>query len=389
MKTNRKQPRLRVGIVVPHIFIMRGVLEHVIFSPGRLAIDLAEELVRQGVEVTIFAPGEVATSAPVVASDTSYFERELAGRGDTYISLLKKHPLTFISLARQVQAETIAKAYEAANSGELDVVHIWSNEEDTALPFASLCRAPVVFSHHDPFNFLVKYKNVFPKYAHLPWISFSNAQRSGMPPDTNWLGTVHHGLPADRLRPVATPARDYVAYLGRIIEPKGVHLAIGAVERYNQTAARPLQLKIAGKHYADHANDDYWHTVIEPQLGKTTEYVGHIKKDADKQAFLGNAAALIVPSTFDEPFGMVTIEALACDTPVIGLDSGATPELIQDGIDGVIVPSENISTGIAQAIHAVTNIQPGACRTSFEARFTAARMATEYGALYQTALDNH
>jgi glycosyltransferase involved in cell wall biosynthesis len=110
---------------------------------------------------------------------------------------------------------------------------------------------------------------------------------------------------------------------------------------------------------------------------------------ADKQAFLGNAAALIVPSTFDEPFGMVTIEALACDTPVIGLDSGATPELIQDGIDGVIVPSENISTGIAQAIHAVTNIQPGACRTSFEARFTAARMATEYGALYQTALDNH
>src|SRR5690606_24948161 len=102
-------------------------------------------------------------------------------------------------------------------------------------------------------------------------------------------------------------------------------------------AQQPLKLKIAGRHYSDHGKDDYWQSVIQPELNDMIEYVGHIKSPVDKNVFLGNAKALLVPSTFEEPFGMVTIESLACGTPVIGLSSGATGEIIEHGVTGCII----------------------------------------------------
>lgn len=378
------KPKIRVGLVVPHIFIHRDILPRVIFSPGQLALELAEQLAASDVDVTLFTPGPAETDVRNITADLSYFETELAGRGDTYMDLLKKHPFTFISLARQVQAELIAHAYAMAQRGELDVIHIYTNEEDIALPFAQLVDTPIVFTHHDPFNFLIRYKSVFPKYSHLPWISLSYAQRTGMPEDTNWVANIYHGLQADRLQPVSTPTNDYVAYLGRIIEPKGVHYAIDAVKRYNEHAKVPLKLKIAGKHYAGHSKDTYWQNEILPQLDEHIEYVGHIKSDEAKQQFLGNAKALLVPSIFAEPFGMVTIESLACNTPVIGLDVGATSEIIEDGKTGFIIDgqSQDISGDMAQALSRLDTLKRAECRRAFEKRFTLDRMAQEHSELY-------
>src|SRR6185437_16908609 len=164
-KTTPTNRPLRIGIVVPHIFMHREIIPHVIFSPAKLALSLSKGLDALGASVTLFTPGPVDTKVRNITADLSYFEHELALRGDSYTELLKKHPFTFITLARQVQAELIAKAFAMANDGKLDLVHIYTNEEDLALPFAQLCSKPVVFTHHDPFNFMVKYKNVFPKYA--------------------------------------------------------------------------------------------------------------------------------------------------------------------------------------------------------------------------------
>ncbi len=391
-KPNRTQP-LRIGLVVPHIFMHDGLLPHVIFSPAPLALALADGLQRQGANVTLLSPGPVATSARNITADLRYFERELKNRDDSYIDLLKKHPLTFVTLARQVQSELIAKAFAMANARQLDIVHVYTNEEDIALPFAQFCRKPVVFTHHDPFNFSVKYKNVFPKYKELNWISMSYAQRTGMPPDTNWVGNVYHGLASTDLSPVATPTDDYVAYLGRIIQPKGLHLAIEAAKIYNAHAEQPLTLKIAGKHYAGHAKDNYWQTRILPLLDdKYVEYVGFVGSD-NKREFLGNARALIIPSLFEEPFGMVSIEALACGTPVIGLDSGAIPEVIKDGHTGYVVPKartanvgideQETARSLAGAIEKIATINRSSCRAEYEARFTADRMCAEYLAIYE------
>lgn len=374
---------MRIAIVVPHVFMHEAILPRVIFSPGRLALALADGLVGVGRKVTLFTPGPVATRARNVTADLSLFKRELEERGDSYIDLLKKHPFTFVTLARQVQSELVAGAYARMNEGAFDVVHIYTNEEDTALPFSALCRGPVVFTHHDPFNFLLKYKSVFPKYPQLNWISMSYAQRRGMPEDTNWVGNVYHGLEPEAWRPVDNPTGGYVLYLGRIIKSKGVHLAIEAVWRYNELHPdRRLKLKIAGKHYAG-VKDSYWRNEIEPKLGGDIEYLGFLSDDARKHELLANAEALMVPSTFEEPFGMVMIEALACGTPVIGLDSGAIPEVVRDGVTGFLVSKAEATEGLTEAIAKVPGIDRMACRRDFEERFTLDRMVREHAEIYE------
>lgn len=381
----RTKPSLRVGLVVPHIFIHRDILPRVIFSPGELALELANGLGNQNIDVTLFTPGPANTELKNCTADMSYFEQELAVRGDTYMDLLKKHPFTFINLARQVQAEIIAKAFKMANDNELDIIHIYTNEEDIALPFTKFCEKPVLFTHHDPFNFSVKYKNVFPKYKHLNWASLSLAQRTGMPEDTNWVANIYHGLNENQYHFEPESRSEYVAYLGRIIEPKGVYLAIEAVKHYNKTHSMHLKLKIAGKHYTGHSKDSYWQDVIEPELNETIEYVGHIKGIDAKQAFLGNAKALLVPSTFDEPFGMVTIEALACGTPVIGLSTGATKEIIKDGTTGFIIDAStpDIAQEIANRISRIDTINRAESRREFETRFTLEKMVLAHKELYK------
>ncbi len=392
---------MKIALVVPHIFMHPDILPKVIFSPGQLGIQLAEGLQAAGDDVTVFAPGQVETSAPVAIADMSLFERELAARGDTYMDLLKKHAFTFVTLARQVQSELIADAFARANAGEFDLVHIYCNEEEMALPFSRLCVKPVVFTHHDPFNFLVKYKSVLPKYKDLNWLSMSLAQRRGMPADTNWIANIYHGLDDTIFQPALRPVNDYVAYIGRIIQPKGVHLAIAAVQEYNQYHPdTPLKLKIAGKHYADASKDQYWQQQIEPLLQDPhIEYVGFISDEARKQEFLANARGLLIPSLFEEPFGMVMIEALACGTPLMGLDSGAIPEVIREGVTGFIVPKvrdekastpaktvydeEKMVVEIAAKIVELPRLDRAACRADFEQRFTLQRMIAGHRAAYQ------
>lgn len=377
-KTKPNKP-LRIGLVVPHIFMQDAVIPDVIFSPGQLALSLAAGLQQAGAEVTLFTPGAVTTPVKNITADLSYFARELAGRGDTYVQLLKKHPLTFISLARQVQAELIAAAYAAANRGELDIVHIYTNEEELALPFASFCRKPVVFTHHDPFNFLVRYKNFFPKYRHLPWLAISDAQRRTMPADTQWVATIHHGLEAGRFVPATQPKGGYVLYLGRIIESKGVHIAIAAARLAGK------KLVIAGKHYSG-AKDTYWREKILPFIDNMhVQYVGYVAADAQKQELLANADALLIPSTFEEPFGMVMIESLACGTPVIGLDNGAISEVVKHGTTGFVVKQPD-PHAFAAAITQAPMLNRKACRADFEARFTLERMVHAHLNAYKSLI---
>jgi glycosyltransferase involved in cell wall biosynthesis len=391
---------VKVGLVVPHIFMHREILPEVIFSPANLAIDLANGLRGTGAEVVLFTPGPVDSQTQNITADLSLFETELEGRGYGYTELLKKHPFTFVTLARQVQAELVAKAYEAANNGDLDVVHIYTNEEEIGMAFAGLCKKPVVFTHHDPFNFLIKYKNNMPKYAHLNWISISQSQRRSMPEATNWLGNVYHGLDGENYQPISKPNNDYVAFMGRIIEPKGLHLAINAVKKYNSANGEKLKLKIAGKHYAGHNKDRYWREVIEPEIDdEMVVFEGFIGDESKKTEFLANAKCLVVPSIFDEPFGMVSIEALACGTPVVGLDSGALPEVIVDGKTGYVVGKQFDSEGkldndktassISEALSKINQISRADCRQDFEQRFTTERMVEDYFALYKKALSTH
>lgn len=405
---------MKIALVVPHIFMHQQILPDVIFSPGKLALDLAHGLVERGHQVTLFTPGPVEhylqdTQIQNLTADLTLFEQELTVRGDTYLDLLKKHPLTYISLARQVQSELVAQAYELANQGRYDVVHVWCNEEELALVNARFCKVPVVFNHHEPFNFLTRYRAIFPKYPNLNWTSFSYAQREtfGLPVEqVNWVGNVYHGLPVDQYQ-LETNPEDYLLYMGRIIQPKGVHYAIAAAKQAGK------RLKIAGKHYAGHSKDKYWQEFVEPELdGDQIEYVGFVKDVEDKQALLGKAQALLMPSTWQEPFGLVAIEAMACGTPVIGFDRGSLPELVENGTNGWVVDYQEEEKAkknghivnknwqqlqkdqffqfnlerLVSAINQINQLDRKKCRQKFVKRFELEKMADGYEALYQNLI---
>ncbi|MGH6950908.1 MAG: glycosyltransferase family 4 protein, partial [Vitreimonas sp.] len=209
-------------------------------------------------------------------------------------------------------------------------------------------------------------------FPHLPLVSISNAQRQPMPP-VNWLGTVHHGLP-EGLLPLTHKANGgYLAFLGRISPEKRPDRAIEIAKRAG------AQLKIAAK--IDRVDRPYWNERIEPlvRAHANVEYIGEIG-ESEKPAFLGGASALLFPIDWEEPFGLVMIEAMACGTPVIAYGRGSVPEVIDDGESGFVVHS------IDEAVRAVSRLDTlprTSVRDTFEARFTADRMADDYLEIYR------
>jgi glycosyltransferase involved in cell wall biosynthesis len=316
----------------------------------RVVSYLTEELVAQGHDVTLFASGDSRTSAELVACS----ERALRLNAEP-VDALPFHMIMLEKVARRVH--------------DFDVLHFHID-----LMHAPVVRAfanKTVTTLHGRLD-LPQLQPFYRTFPHLPLVSISHAQRRPMPP-VNWIGTVHHGLPLSLLRfePEARPG--YLAFLGRISPEKRPDRAI-------EIAARSgMPLKIAAK--IDRVDRPYWQARIEPlvRAHRNVEYVGEIN-EREKNAFLGGATALLFPIDWEEPFGLVMIEAMACGTPVVAYGGGSVPEVLDHGRSGFIVNS------IDEAVRAVDRIGAlprAAVRDRFEARFTVQRMAGDYIDIYQ------
>jgi glycosyltransferase involved in cell wall biosynthesis len=129
----------------------------------------------------------------------------------------------------------------------------------------------------------------------------------------------------------------------------------------------------------ERCDQGYFEAVVEPLLGPGVEFIGEIT-EREKGAFLGDAAALLFPIDWPEPFGLVMIEAMACGTPVVAFPCGSVPEIVEHGVTGFITDSEEAAV---QALQRVGDFDRHACRRRFEERFSAARMARDYLSLYK------
>jgi len=217
--------------------------------------------------------------------------------------------------------------------------------------------------------------DIVPFYAmfrELPLVAISEDQRRYLR-QANWIGTVHHGIPRDLLTFEPKPRGSYLAFLGRISPEKGPDRAIEIASR----AGMPL--KMAAK--VDHADETFWNEKIRPMvaLHSNVEFIGEINEH-DKARFLGDAAALLFPVDWPEPFGLVMIEAMACGTPVIAFPRGAVPEILQDGTSGFIV---NTTGEAAAAVERIPSLDRASVRAAFERRFTTEHMANEYLKIYR------
>ena len=205
-------------------------------------------------------------------------------------------------------------------------------------------------------------------------MSISESQRKPLA-WANWLATVPHGLPPD-LYDFHPKPQDYFAFVGRISPEKRCDRAIEIA------IACDTPLHIAAK--VDPADKTYFEEVIEPLLDHPlVTFVGEIG-DADKNDFIGNAKAFLMPIDWPEPFGLVMIEAFACGTPVVAYGHGSVPEVLEHGRTGFIVGNQAEAIAAARDIG---RINRRTCRDTFDRRFASPVMAGRYVELYQSLID--
>jgi glycosyltransferase involved in cell wall biosynthesis len=310
---------------------------------------LTEELVRLGHDVTLFASGDSQTSARLVPGSP----RSLRLDPDCFDPLASH----FVMLEQVV-----------ARAQEFDVIHY--HVDYLHFPFSQRHEAPHLTTLHGRLD-IPELQAVYRTWPTAPLVSISDAQREPIP-SANWVCTVQHGLPSDLLQP-GTGKGGYLAFLGRISPEKGPDRAI-AIAR-----AAGVPLKMAAK--IDKVDREYYEQVVRPLMDPAVvEYVGEIN-EREKQAFLGDAAGLLFPIDWPEPFGLVMIEALACGTPVLAYRRGSVPEILEDGVTGCLV--DNLA-GAVGAVDRLRAMDRGVCRREFDRRFTAARMAEDYLSVYET-----
>lgn len=318
----------------------------------RIVHYLAEELVRQGHDVTLFASGDSRTSAKLVSCG------EEALRLSNAAEPLAMHLLM------------IEKAFQ--HRDEFDIIHSHLDY----LPFPLVRRHPdsaVVTTMHGRLD-LPELQPLFREYMEIPVVSISDSQR-GPVAWANWQGTVLHGLPPSQYSFHAGPGT-YLAFLGRISPEKRPDVAIEIAIRSG------IPIKMAAK--VDRTDREFFEDRIKPSLSHPlVEFVGEIGEDL-KEEFLGGAMALLFPIDWPEPFGLVMIEAMACGTPVIAMRRGSVPEVLGQGISGFMVRDADEAVA---AVHEAAGLDRAACRSYFESLFTAERMAGDYLDIYRKVVE--
>ena len=316
----------------------------------RVVANLCDALSDLGHEVVLFAAADARTKARLIAV------REQSLRLDP--NQLRSDPAAHLNMLHDVRK---------AAAG-FDVLHFHTDLLHFAL-FEELAHGTVTTLHGR--LDISDLHGTLARWPGFGLVSISEAQRKPLPA-ANWLATVKHGISPELFRPPRSPTGAYLAFLGRLSPEKRVDVAIRLALRAQ------IPLKIAAK--VDNADAAYFETVVKPMLGHPLiEFIGEIG-DAEKSEFLGNARALLFPIHWPEPFGLVMIESLACGTPVLAWNCGSVPEIIDEGITGFILDSEEQALA---AIQRATELDRSRIRGVFERRFTARAMAEAYVQVYE------
>jgi glycosyltransferase involved in cell wall biosynthesis len=313
----------------------------------RVVAYLTDALVELGHDVTLFASGDSVTKAKLAP---------------IWPQALRLDPAIKDFLAPVfMELEMVAR-----RAHEFDVIH--SHLDYFGYPLLRLLDVPSVTTLHGRLD-LPELRPLYEVYDDMPVVSISDSQRVPLP-RANYVATILHGLPQNLLAK-GSGAGGYLAFLGRISPEKAPDAAIRIAAR----AGMPL--KIAAK--VDRVDAEYFKTSIEPLLSLgQVEFIGEIGEH-QKSEFLGNAAGLLFPIAWREPFGLVMIEAMACGTPVIAFENGSVPEVLEDGVTAFIVQNEDQAV---QAVRKISMLDRDRIRTEFDQRFTAQHMAQNYLKLY-------
>jgi glycosyltransferase involved in cell wall biosynthesis len=317
----------------------------------RIVSYLTEELVRQGHEVTLFASGDSLTNANLIAISPR------ALRLDTECIDQLAHHVRML--------ETVV-----AHQNDYDLIHF--HIDYLHFPLARIMGWTTLTTLHGRLD-IPDLVPLYQEFKEMPVSSISNAQREPLP-WLNWQGTAYHGLPKTQYE-FSPRSKGYLAFLGRTSPEKGLDEAIAIAQKVG------MPLKIGAK--VDNVDLEYFEQHLKPLLQQSDiEFLGEIGFP-EKNELLGGADALLFPIRWPEPFGIVMIEAMACGTPVIAYSQGSVPEVLEDGVTGLLTSDVDSA---CKAVLEVSKVDRAGCRRRFEERFTAEVMCSQYLHMYQSLL---
>ncbi len=329
--------------------------------------NLVEEQVAHGHDVTLFAPGDARTSARLI----SFFPHALIDAGVPWQGHLKAYYHLY-------------KAVEYIKDHDFDIVHthLSSSADMYLFPLTAHLAIPHVMTLHShfPFDRVQSWTgdadDCYMEWAlSVPMIVISEHARTERTLPLNVVGVVHHGLPLAHFQPTVKQPERFFVWLGRFVPEKGPHLAIEAAKK----AGVPIVLAgTIDQHMQESV--DYFEQVIKPHLNhQQVKYIGPVDME-QKLDLLSRARGLLNPIQWEEPFGMVMIEAMAVGCPVIAFARGAAPEIVADGRSGFLVHDVN---EMAQCISRVDELDRMVVQAHAEHNFTAQAMAVKYTKVYK------
>lgn len=339
----------------------------------RVAHYLTEELVKRGHEVTLFASGDSKTSAKLVAVYPRHLLQD---------KVRWTNPLWNL--------ENLTAAFKQAE--EFDIIH--SHLDVWPLFFQEFIKTPVLHTFHNPLH---KQKKIFNKrrvkkidhrlqifnlYRKSTLACFISGSQKKLCPinfTRNWIA--YNGIDTSLYEFNERP-EDHFIWIARIDPYKGIENAIAAAEKAD------VKLLLAGRLDADKA--EYFEEKIRPRLSKRIQYIGELSQK-ELSNFYGKAKALLYPIEWEEPFGLVMVEAMACGTPVIAFKKGSVPEVVKHGKTGFVIAKKdkkgkrNIA-GLVKAIKKIDEIKRKDCRQRVEENFSFPKMVDRYEEIYYQIL---
>ncbi|HLC38782.1 MAG TPA: glycosyltransferase family 4 protein [Patescibacteria group bacterium] len=328
----------------------------------RVVSNLTEELVKRGHDVTLFATGDSITKAKLVS---------------VYPRALYRDGVAWTSYADSLT--NVAKAVEYAIKNKADIIH--SHAVNYSSVFSKISNVPIIHTLHgniDRAENPPERTRLLKTFRDSLYVSISNAQRALK--DLNYIATVYNGVEVDQFAFKNQP-KDYLFWMGRITYEKGTKEAILVAKKLKMKLIMAAKLDQESK-----ADVEYYKKEIEPLIdGTQIRYVGEADFE-EKNKLLKYAICLLNPIFWDEPFGLVPVEAMACGAPVVTFNRGALSETVVDGKTGFLVEPGNIDA-MAEAVKKIGQIDRRACRKHVEDNFTIQKMTNDYEKVYKQVLD--
>ena len=313
---------------------------------------LAEGLKAKGLDVVVYTNGE----SEVNVEKRWMFERSLWPiKGDIYNHVSDS-------------THTAWALRDAMN--DADIVHI---NNATGVTFSEFISQPMVCTLHHPLEGALT--ELYRRFRNVEYVCISGQQKAAL--DIASATVIHHGLDTT-LYELRVEKKKYLSFIGRIAPVKGAHTAIEVARKAG------IPLKIAGE--VQPVFKDYFETEIKPHIdGKLVEYIGEADMAA-KNELLGDSLAMLFPIEWDEPFGLVMIEAMACGTPVLALPGGSVPEIVKNGVAGFVCRDVNEMVDRAKGLLSAP-MDATSIRDYVEKNFSVGRMVDQYHSLYAGLLE--